>query len=231
MSENKEWEELNKEQPDIARHEELMTQLRQEYPSAALDGAVDASVYTLTRPRLLWLLKEVSDKESGGDLRKFLGDKEELFKYPRWKSTYGLVCKASWGLVNGFKPWGTWATWTDNCEGLVNILHHIAVVNVNKLGGETRANAGKLRKRVEKFGRLALEQIECLAPDIVVSGGAIWLLRSRLPIDSKDFDWSHGTVFRMGSQVWVNAYHPRQSSLTHPQYYRFIVEHVRSEMC
>jgi hypothetical protein len=192
---------------DLKKHEELLKELQAKHPTVVLDGAVNNDQWNSQKDkRILWILKEVND--FAGDLRNLLNDPDELYKYSKWKLTYGLVAKVSYGLLNN--------KWVEDADSLVkgeNILQKVAVINVNKLGGKEKSSIPKLRKAAKDFyDKYILKQIESLDPDIVILGGTAEVLPEKDIMKNK----------------WIPAYHPGQRKITHKQYYDLIVKKLKA---
>ena len=191
---------------DIKGHEQLLSELRTEYPKAVLDGAVNEDSWSdLPKNRILWILKEVNDFP--GDLRNLLNNQEELYKYSNWKATYGLVAKVSYGIFNQLE----WGEWVENVDKLVKedrILQKIAVINVNKCGGGSASDSKALFEAAEKFHDIIVKQIELLDPNVVILGGVNEFISKWLP------------EFTKGREVII-AGHPCRK--THQKYYESII--------
>jgi len=191
---------------DIKLHEELLKELQTKYPTAVLDGAVNNDQWCSQKDkRLLWILKEVND--FAGDLRDLLNDPNELCKYSRWKSTYGLVAEVSYGLLTG--------EWVEDADRLVKdekILQKIAVINVNKTGGTAKSETQKLVEAAERFHEVIFKQVQFLDPDIVILGGVGDVLSKWLP--------SNDT-----KRTWVSVGHPNRKA--HKPYYDLVVKKLK----
>ncbi len=193
---------------DLKKHEELLKELQTRHATAVLDGAINNDQWSSQKDkRILWILKEVNDYS--GDLRNLLNDPNELCKYNRWKSTYGLVAEVSYGLLIG--------KWIEDADRLVKdekILQRIAVLNINKVGGTAKSDDKRLREAAERFHEVIFKQVELLDPDIVILGGVGNVLSKWLP--------SNDT-----KRKWIAVLHPGQRTLTHKRYYDLIVKKLK----
>jgi hypothetical protein len=188
---------------DLEKHAKLLKELQKDCPSAVLDGAVNDEAWSRQSTRLLWVLKETND--FSGDLRLLLGNPVELCLYKHWQATYGLVAKASYGLLTG--------KWVEDAEMLVKderIFQKIAIVNVNKVGGHSTASHSELVKAAERFHDVIMKQIEFLDPAVVILGGVGTRLLRGIP----------------KTRTVVTMYHPNQRTITHRQYYDRIVKQL-----
>lgn len=195
---------------DLKKHEELLKKLQTECPKAVLDGAVNNEEWgKLTKNRILWVLKETDDY--AGDLRELLrqfADASNPNKiYNRWKSTYEAVVQVSYGILNGYLEWGEWA---EKVNEIRKVLHKIAVINVNKLGGKERTNMSELKESPKENS--TLEQIDSLDPNIVILGNVVDVI-----------SWPKDDVKRK----WISTYHPGQTTVTHREYYESIIKKLK----
>ena len=180
--------------------------------SIVLDGAVELDRYLIAAPRILWILREPHGA-GPWDLRKFF--RERLF----WKATAGLLIKVSHGLLNGCKPWSDWA---NDPRSIADCLRDVAIINVNKRGGDSRVNWKRLHLARLEFGEIICQQVAALAPQIVILGGTWSILPDRLKTKLSDLDSSDSNCACVGGTIYVRAYHPNQTKITHKAYYNCI---------
>jgi len=202
---------------DLKKHEELLNKLRANDEEVVLDGAVDNDQWSnLKGKRILWILKEANGTPQDNDLRKLLNELASTPNpnkiYAKWKTTYGLVVKVSYGLLNGYDKLGDWA---DNVDTIRGVLKDIAVINVNKRAGARKANLKMLTKCAEEFHDIILKQIELLDPDIIILGGVKYVLSKWLPDNDS-------------RKKWITTDHPGQRRLTHRQYYSSILKQLKA---
>jgi len=177
-----------------------------------LDGAVNSERWNNNKgKKILWILREANECPKDNDLRKLLNELASVPNpnkiYNKWKSTYGLVVKVSYGLLNGYDKLGDWA---NDVDAIRSVLKDIAVINVNKYPGVSISNLTKLSEYAEEFHETVLGQINSLNPDIVILGGVENLLSKWLP--------KHGS-----RRKWISAVHPGQRILSHKEYYDRVV--------
>ena len=121
-------------------------------PSLVLDGAVDVERYRIAKPRILWILREPNGR-GPGDLREYF--RSSLFTNNRWQSSAGLMVKVSHGLLNGRKMWGTWA---NDARAIADCLRDVSIININKRGGDARANWEGLYQATLDFAKLSVNR-------------------------------------------------------------------------
>lgn len=182
-----------------------------------LDGAVDVDRYLLAAPRVLWILREPNGNP--GDLREYY--REDLFTYPRWQATAGLMIRVAYGLLNRRMPWGHWA---DDARAIADCLRDVAIINVNKRGGGSRVDWRRLGQASQEFGEILCQQVAALDPQIVILGGTWGILPSQIKTQLDDLETSGSNAARIADTSYVRAYHPNQTTISHEQYYNRVCE-------
>jgi hypothetical protein len=176
-----------------------------------------------SKHRILWILKEANDPDGGGwSLIDFLAtrvdESEGLFHYSRWAATFGLVIKVSYGLLNGFIDYDKIEK---DLKKASESLDYIAVINIKKVPGGSQASLAKVAEEINP--QLILKQINEINPDIVIGGNTLWILaKNNLFLESKDLSQESWGLFK-NKRLWVNAYHPNNTSVTHEEYYFQII--------
>lgn len=176
-----------------------------------------------SKHRILWILKEANDPDSGGwSLTDFLAtrvdESEGLFHYSRWAATFGLVIKVSYGLLNGFIDYDKIEK---DLKKASESLDYIAVINIKKVPGGSRASLAKVAEEINP--QLILKQINEINPDIVIGGNTLWILaKNNLFLENKDLSQESWGLFK-NKRLWVDAYHPNNTTVTHEEYYFQII--------
>ncbi len=174
------------------------------------DGPVNVTRYIQARPRIVWVLREVNfPGASGWDLSQYLDC--DLETYSRWQSTYGLVAKVSHALLQ--QPHAT--ELPQNATDVRDAIRDVAVINVSKVGGGSRAQGRDLRERALRYEKLVALQLDALAPDIVIAGGTFSLVPAFRQQFSKDAMAGPIRAAKWRDSWLVNMYHPGQSRLRH----------------
>jgi len=101
-------------------------------------------------------------------------------------------------------------------------LRDVAVINVNKRGGDSRANWTRLYQASLDLSEIICQQVAALCPQIVILGGTWEILPNQLKIQLNDLDNSDSNVAWIGDTIYVRAYHPNQTRISHEEYYRRI---------
>ena len=201
---------------DLKEHEKVLSELREQDPDIVFDGEINNDLWAGNKTRILWVLKETNEFPKDKDLRVLLREisnaSDPNSVYNHWKATYGLVAKASYGLLNNLE----WGGWADDVDALVKnekILEKIAVINVNKRAGAAKSDAKKLGEAAEEFKVTLLRQIELLDPHIIILGGVGDIVSKWLEEASK-------------VRKVIVADHPGQMKVVHKNYYESIREKV-----
>lgn len=200
------------------------------------DGIVNESKfgkYPESNLKILWILKEVNakDQSESWDLTEFLWcrkEKEEgLFNYDRWKSTFGLIVKVSWGLLNGLCKF---EQIPKDLKNAADILDYIAVININKNPGSKRASWKRIKKSFldPENQKFLLQQIKEIKPNIIIGGNTLWLFyKNNVLLSNSDFNGKNWGTFKDGI-LWIDAYHPNQTKITHEEYYRNVLNVINT---
>jgi hypothetical protein len=174
--------------------------------------------------RILWILKESNDPDGGGwSLINFLGNRndptEGLFQYKKWPATFGLVIKVSYGLLNGLIKYDKIE---QDLRKASEILDYIAVINIKKVPGGSRASLSKVAEEINPL--VIQKQIIEIKPDIVIGGNTLWILaKHNLFLESRDLSPEKWGLFK-NNILWVDAYHPNNTKITHNEYYSQIIK-------
>lgn len=177
--------------------------------------------------KILWILKESNDPDGGGwSLIDFLATRTDqpggLFHYKRWASTFGLVIEASYGLLNGFIKYDEIEK---DLKRAAEILDYVAVINIKKVPGGSRSSLAEIANGINP--QVILNQINEINPDIVIGGNTLWILaKNNLFLDESELSNESWGLFK-GGKIWVDAYHPNNTKVTHEEYYFQILNLVK----
>ncbi len=206
---------------DLKAHERVLESIRQYDPETVADGPVVPARYATAHPRVLWVLRET---HGGGDwdLREFLGHDSKLFSYPSWHSTFGALAKISHGLIRSLPAA---AIERLSARSAVDALRDVAVINVNKRGGERNVDWDTFPGDVQDFRSFVDMQIATLDAEILIAAGTADLLPDSLRADSKELQHRKIGAVRISDSGWlVKCYHTAQTRIPHHELYRQIVD-------
>lgn len=186
------------------------------------DGIVDEAIYKRSKPKLLFLLKEVNypDAPETWDLRDYV--KEHARGY-----TWDNIARWVLGIQN-FRKDLSWETvQAEVKKNKYHLLRSIVAMNVKKSPGGASADAAQLQKWAGEHGDLLRRQFALYRPDLVVCCGfstsdaakAAGLIEPNSGVQSK-----HGVWYTSISKKtkWITFYHPQARYPHHLMYYGLI---------
>lgn len=178
------------------------------YP--VMDGIVNDNEYLNSKFKILWVLKEPHDKGGGGwDMRKFIGDKKELMKYPKWQSTFSNIIYVTYSILNGLECWDDMYNISEKPE-MIDILKKIAFINLKKIPGESTSIHSVIKKAYEMNKDIILQQIHLCNPNIIICGGTMSIISKDLGINDKLIDKNGIKYFATENKIYIDTYHPNQ---------------------
>lgn len=178
------------------------------YP--VLDGIINSSEYSKVKYKILWILKEPHGaKDEIWYMRDFIGDKNELMKYPKWQSTFSNIIYVTYSILNGFKQYDDLDNISEKLE-MIDILRKIAFINLKKVPGESTSVHSVIKKAYETHKYIILQQIHLCNPDIIICGGTMSIISKDLGIDNKLIDKNGIRVYSTENKIYIDTYHPNQ---------------------
>jgi hypothetical protein len=130
------------------------------------DGAIDLERYSLSVPRILWILKEAV-----GDYGEDRYSNQLIDKNIRNRSlckTLRVIAYVSYGIL---KQKALWSDIPDLYNGAAEILREVAIINVKKAMGEVASRSnGSILRAYDENNKLLQMQMAFYDPDIVIFG-------------------------------------------------------------
>ena len=209
---------------DLQAHDRVLKSIKEHDQKTVADGPIVPEEYARANPRLLWILRETN---GGGDwdLRKFLANDRELFSYPHWSATFGALAKISFGLLHD-SPADLIAQM--DAKDAVEALRSVAVINVNKRGGERRVDWDTFPDEAREFSPFVDQQVDALAPDIILAAGTADHLPAKYNTVAAELRQSTIGATRLESGTYlVKCYHTAQTTITHHALYNQILASLR----
>ncbi len=138
------------------------------------DGIVDEVAFAQARVKILWILREMNEKEgyrqSGGDMRKdwrACTEKNNLNPYhaPQggYSKTYALIIKTSGAILKNEWSVGGYQSW---CR---EVLPQIAIINAKKMAGGAHIDPFAMQQYYKNDADLLKDQIAGINPDIIIN--------------------------------------------------------------
>jgi len=194
------------------------------------DGVVDISQYLASSPRILWILKEPYDeitegKPSGGgwslteELRKGLRNN---------KGTYPMMAYITYALFNGFPPYSEIDYPTENPD-VAHALDRVGYINISKFPGQKTSNPKYIKNAYGKMRDILRQQIDGLAPEVIIGGNTLPLFFEDLNITDEMCDGNGSTLsLHRDGRLYIHAYHPGQwAQVDKDMYFDDIISIIR----
>lgn len=133
------------------------------------DGITNIEKYKEAPVKILWILKEGNEnsEQDERDHRDFHTNVAAY--YPGWKSTYKNIILSTYGILHNLEYKNLPALNDDATVNGENVLNSIALINVNKNGGGSTANASIIEDNYTKHKDVLLQQIEGISPDVIIN--------------------------------------------------------------
>ena len=140
------------------------------------DGILNPEAYHQASKKLLFVMKEVNNYQNR-DLRDLLANGP---RFQMWHS----VARWAAGVLGDFPAYKT----IDNYDSMKTALKQVATLNLKKTSGGSSADFSVINAYAFLDRDLLLEQIEAIAPEIIIACGTfdslVWLLNLKLNPDS-----------------------------------------------
>ena len=200
------------------KEDELFATWKIDRPGFVADGIVDEEYYISSSPRLLFILKEVNDKNNGGwDLRDYIkggGRPQTWDNVTRW--------------VEGIRSLHEDIPWSN--LGSINVarrsqaLLSIGAVNVKKSPGVHVTDKKALKEIATKDKENFKKQISLYNPDLIICCGVFDLFRSLTDSEKGQETTSRGiSYYEFNSKCHVVSYaHPEARCANNILYYGLI---------
>ena len=198
------------------------------------DGIVDIDRYLAAPLKILWILKEPHDGSKdgvptgGGWLyREFLTQLNFYERVGVGNPTWEPITYVTYALLNGFLRWEQMDRIRDR-PAMMDVLRSASFINISKLPGLTTSNPASIRRAYKRYCELLLQQITVYQPDVIIGGNTLQFFNSDLSLQYP-MNWRAASAYVAvsGSQVFVDAYHPAQRTITRSVYINGIVENVQ----
>lgn len=200
---------------DNERLEQIDLELKTNQSSLITDGITDIGQYIKTTPKILWILKEPNDKDHAScDLKAF---HRNIFSYPKWRRTYSLIIKVSYGIINSINEYDE----IPEESTITSVLRHIAHINVKKIGASSRTDPYSLNKYYNENKTPLLDQIKCIDPNIIINCSRVYSLFKDIT-DTNHSRYNSFNYSKSQGKIVINAYHPN-CRYSHRKYFDNII--------
>ncbi len=201
-------------------------------------GLVNESLYTKSRTRVLWLLKDPNDPEpeAGKIWEQWDLPGQLLFNITqkRWggRTMWKVIGALTYGMQqNRFPPY---RTSYDNEENICDGLRMIGVTNLKKTGGGSTSKNEEIHAAANDDIELWSEEIRIMAPHLVVCGGTYHFINQPLGIIDRLLQvgrWYAIYDFNGHECVLLDMHHPayRVSGVLHYSFFKDCVLELRTK--
>ncbi|PKP35390.1 MAG: hypothetical protein CVU00_02615 [Bacteroidetes bacterium HGW-Bacteroidetes-17] len=207
---------------EIKNVENYFAELRKADKSIIKDGIVNHEKYKAINIKLLWILKEPHCNNGGGwAMKEHLSSPKGLINRTddfKWKNTYKLMMLCTWGIFRDFQSWKkSLDDWSKlGSEKLLEVFNDIALINIKKTLGGSASKNRQIKNAFNTNKELIVMQIKEYEPDIIICGGTHHFIR--------DIIEETGALSR---NKFVKAYHPNQKSISHENYYNYVLSDAK----
>jgi hypothetical protein len=199
---------------------ELFAEWRQGRVGFVTDGLVDELSFLASKPRVLFVLKEVnSHADAAWDLREFMKEGARAH-------TWDNICRWIEGIrrLPDEIPWSEMSLITEDRRK--ESLKSICAVNVKKKPGRNTADIVELRRHAAADREFLKRQLALYDPEITVCCGTYWFLHE-IDILPSPTSWSETT---RGVPWWspspgkhvISYAHPKARAAPHLLFYGLI---------
>ncbi|MEO5948018.1 MAG: hypothetical protein ABIP79_14465 [Chitinophagaceae bacterium] len=208
---------------DLASFEKRLSQLKEtmkllstDEKDPIFDGPVESELYFNSSIKILWILKEGYDNENNGkggfDYSKYLSQDnvyENFLEGERYRATWYPIIFVSFGILNNFAKYNE-ISFIENDNSVADVIHNVAVININKLAGGSSSNHTEISKKFHANKELLLQQIEVLQPDIIIGGGTLSYFYPLLKLNEKTHKETLAGLeyYYDDKKIFINAKHP-----------------------
>jgi hypothetical protein len=201
------------------RENQIFRKYRSLGPAIIPDGALGEE-YESARRRLMVILKEPNDPDGrwaaeGGDIRFFGKEKQDC-----WRTWSNL---ARWSALVDNPSLSLEEIDVSDREKRCEHLRRIAVVNLKKTPGGSRANLREIKASAAKHWDLLREQIGLYKPEVTIAGGVFDIVLDLMGSAKQGgapecFPYFKDEDFG----VCLDFYHPQQTSYTKEKLFGFL---------
>jgi hypothetical protein len=221
----KELDKINLEIIDCYREGEIMP---------IYDGCLNPDSYYKSPLKILWLMKEPYDEYDGlGDWSLpdfFMKEYDKFFqglilKTPTWRT----VVHTTYCIFENFSNYDSTKSINSN-PSMANYLNNIAWVNIQKLPSKTgsRTKIENIRFAYVKHKEIINKQIDLINPQIIICGNNFDIIKTSLGNpQEKKLSNSYCEYYEVKNRLYINAYHPAQSTVSRESYVNGIVNTIK----
>lgn len=192
------------------------------------DGVCSIDGYLKSNPKVMWILKEPYDDFEDGQpvgggwsiTEHCFGKREDVWSQRTWQPIIYIM----YGYLHGM----LWQDmdWIRDNKNMANVLKDIAYINISKTPGFPRSSWSKINQCYYLWKPILEKQLAVYSPNIIVCAGTFSHF-------SEDFikqgiqliDTVEGVVdvYKLGTRIIIDAYHPLQTQINRGLYVDSII--------
>jgi len=183
-------------------------EMKELWANPVFDGITRLDSFEKSSVKILWILKEPNKSNGviGWNNRDLLYN---LLDFDNWRTTYGKVFLVTYGILaeqSVFEnlPKVDEEGWYDD----INPAESIAVININKGGGTSIANANFIEEEYKRTKELLHKQIDMIDPDVIINGHHLVELLNYLSAGKSFINVGGCKYCRVGKRLIIDANHP-----------------------
>ncbi|MCK9573475.1 MAG: hypothetical protein M0R20_03625 [Candidatus Omnitrophica bacterium] len=187
------WDEWNKHYKSIGINTDRICK----------DGIINPEKFCKTKPKILFVMKDVNDIDNGpkGDLPGWL---KEGPKYQLWFT----IARWSAGIFNKFPPYKQ-----IDLKMMKDSLEQVAAINLKKTCGGARVDSEIISAYTHQDRDLLLKQINSINPNLIIACGVmeplIWLLNLKVNPEKPAAD----PIKDLSRKTWIIPFrHPARAT-------------------
>lgn len=203
------------------------------------DGIINNEKYTMSKFKILWILKEPNSNENGWSYQEYLSINEIERKLGTKKDTltykiFQKILYSSYGILNGYPSYSSMPSITE--KKVYEVAEQIAYINIKKtIGGSASDNSEILKAYSENKNTILNQIVEC-DPNIIIFGNTLRFFDQN---DLKKIEWDlsnatwyadtkNTTFYHLSAdKIVINAYHPAYWVISNDVYCSEIVAGAR----
>ncbi len=155
------------------------------HPDIVTGGLVSEADYVLSKPRVVFVGKEVPTSFGRYSISKQMRKRAAKWEKGQdvWDETYGLVGLWAYGIMQGFPAWRVVNRNKRQCAA--QGLRAIGITNLNLGPGTPVSNGAAVRRHALKADRrrLLAKELGVMSPDLVLCGYTFWDTIDALGLD------------------------------------------------
>jgi hypothetical protein len=173
---------------------------------AFLDGITCHEKYFKAKYKILWILKEVNDRDNRNHNRR------EFHAKVQGIQTFYNIMRVCYAILNGFERYDKKLLEISKDECLINnciVLDEIAIINVKKSGGKNITPPGTISQEYLKHDvkQFLIKQIDFINPQIIINSSGVKQLF--IDLSNNNYTKNNGELYSIANnRIIIDTGHP-----------------------